>query len=279
MTARSDIERVLDSFLAEGPEDVSDRAVLRALTAIDRTPQRRGLLAPWRHIRMHAPARLALMAAAVVIAAGGALYVLGPRPQAGGPAATPTLAPSPSPSPVAAGPSDDAGPPFHTATWTRFTTSRYGYTVAWPNNAYWIYSPASEGWAGQTSAEMWASTADAPWADKFYDRLTKTTLTALAVTIPAGVTEAAFIDRYTAPSAGPKPTCGAVAAASMTPIVIDGHPARLSTTCGDETVALAAFVVVGNRLYVFAESDAGQPELFSAYLSTVKLPGETPGQS
>jgi hypothetical protein len=187
MTARSDIERVLDSFLAEGPEDVSDRAVLRALTAIDRTPQRRGLLAPWRHIRMHAPARLALMAAAVVIAAGGALYVLGPRPQAGGPAATPTAAPSPSPSPVAAAPSDDAGPPFHTATWTRFTTSRYGYTVAWPNNAYWIYSPASE--------------------------------------------------------------------------------------------ELAAFVVVGNRLYVFAESDARQPELFSAYLSTVKLPGETPGQS
>jgi len=46
MTSRIDIERVLDGYLAEGPERVADPALLRALDAIDQTKQRRDLLAP-----------------------------------------------------------------------------------------------------------------------------------------------------------------------------------------------------------------------------------------
>ena len=54
--------------------------------------------------------------------------------------------------------------------------------------------------------------------------------------------------------------------------MIDGHPARRTTNCGDKTDALSAFVAVGNRMFVFAVSDATQLELFDAYLSTIKLP-------
>src|SRR6185369_458457 len=44
MNSRNEIERALDGFFAEGPETVADQAFLRALDAVDRTTQRRGVL-------------------------------------------------------------------------------------------------------------------------------------------------------------------------------------------------------------------------------------------
>ena len=89
---------------------------------------------------------------------------------------------------------------------------------------------------------MWASSANAPWVDKFYDRATALTMTAVATTIPVGTTEEAFIDAYLKP-AGPAPTCIDLAK-DMPRIVIDGHPARETTKCGDQ----AGFVAQGGTV-------------------------------
>ena len=273
MTGRTEIERALDGFFAEGPETVADQALVRTLDAIDRTKQRRGLFAPWRFSLMITFPRLAAAALVAVIALGGAVYFLGSRSSVGGPAPAPTASPAPSPTAVAVLPSD-RGMPLDTATWTKFTSSRYGYTAAWPNTAVWINSPATEGWAGQTAYQMWASPANAPWVDKFYDQTTQLTMTAVATTIPVGTTEEAFIDAYLKPGESAPPTCPELAKA-MTPTVIDGHAARETTRCGDQ----AAFVSIGRRMYVFSISNQNEVPFLNAYLSTIRLPVPAPSPS
>jgi hypothetical protein len=273
MNRRTEIERALDGFLSEGPQTVADQALMRALDAVDRTQQRRGLLAPWRFPHMNTYTRLATAAVVAVVALGGALYLIGPRDGTGGPTALPTATPPALTQALAtvAPPRTTVEPtiPLDPTAWQPFTTSRYGYTAAYPTG--WATAPAVEDWAGQTSSEMWTSTEVAPWADKTYGGALNTTMTGLATTVPAGVTELAWIDTYLAPPAGTTPAC-TVLAKDATPIVIDGHPARLAPSCGDQTDALAAFVFVGNRMFVFAVSDATHVALFNVYLSTIKLP-------
>lgn len=96
MSGQSEIQRTLDGYLSEGPDRVADQALARALDAVDRTQQRRGLLAPWRFPRMNTYTRLAAAAAVAVVALGGALYLIGPRPGVGGPSATPSASSVPS---------------------------------------------------------------------------------------------------------------------------------------------------------------------------------------
>lgn len=97
MTGRSDVERLLDTYLAEGPESVADRVIDAALDEIDSTQQRRGPVVPWRTPSMKTPIRLLLVAAALAAAGGGAYLLGGAGDQ---PAPTPTTSPSPSVMPV-----------------------------------------------------------------------------------------------------------------------------------------------------------------------------------
>lgn len=274
MTGRTEIERALDEFFGEGPETVADQALVRTLDAIDRTKQRRGLFAPWRFSLMITLPRLAAAALVAVIAVGGAAYLLGSHSSVGGPSPVPATPPAPSATAVAVIPTANNGLVLDTSTWTQFTTSRYGYTVAWPDTAVWIHSPATEDWAGQTADEMWASATEAPWVDKFYDRTVQLTMTAVATTIPAATTEEAFIDAYLKPGGGTTDTCVDLAK-DMRATVIDGHPARETTKCSGQ----AAFVVVGRRMYVFSISNQNEVPFLNAYLSTVRLPGPVPTPS
>jgi hypothetical protein len=278
MNSRTDIERVLEGFLANGPEKVADQAVLRTLDAVDRTKQRRYLFAPWRFNLMITLPRLAAIALVAVVAIGGAAYLLGSSAGTATPAATqtaaptlaPTLAPAPSPTVAAAIPTANVGMSLDTATWTSFTTSRYGYSVAWPNTPIWIHSAATEDWAGQTAAEMWDSSADAPWVDKFFNQSKRLTMTAVATTVPGNSTDEAFIDAYLKP--GPGTTDGCIELAKdMRQIVIDGHRAWETTKCA----AQAGFVAVGSRMYVFSISNQNEVPFLDAYLTTVKLPAGT----
>jgi hypothetical protein len=264
MTGRTEIERTLDGFFAEGPETVADQALVRTFDAIDRTKQRRELFAPWRFPLMITLPRLAAMALVAVIAVGGAAYLLGSHSSVGVPAQT---SPPPSPTAVVVIPTANDGMATDISTWTAFTTSRYGYTVSWPNSPGWIYSPATGDWAGQNAYAMWASPTNAPWVDKFYDQTTQVTVTAVATTIPAGTTEEAFIDAYLKPGESVPATCPELAHA-MRSILIDGHPGRETTRCGDQ----AGFVALGQRMYVFSISAQGRVPFLDAYLKTVKLP-------
>lgn len=271
MSSRTGIERLLDGYLAEGPESVNDQALMRALNAVDRTNQRRGPFASWKLPPTTSYSRLAAAAVVAAVAIGGALYVLGPRIGVGPALPTATPAPVVSASP-STGPTTPTNP-LDTTFWLPFTESAYGYVVAYPSA--WQRNSATELWAGQTSDEMWVSRANAPWADKAYHAVTGITVTGLATIVPPGASEEAWIDAYMAPPAGTTPNC-TVLAKDTTPIVIDAHPARLAPSCGDLTDALAAFVFVGNRMFVFAISDGRETALFDAYLSTVRLPAPTP---
>src|SRR5262245_66662421 len=72
MTATRDLARRLEAFYAaEPPHRAPDRVLRLALESIDTTPQRRGLLAPWRFPAMNTYAKLA--AVAVVAIAVGAI--------------------------------------------------------------------------------------------------------------------------------------------------------------------------------------------------------------
>jgi hypothetical protein len=272
MSGRTEIERFLDGFLAEGPETVADQALTRALDAVDRTSQRRGPFASWRLPAMNAYTRLAAAAVVAVVVAGGALYLFGQRGGVGTPRPTAVPTPVVTPSPPAASAVPAPTIPLDVTTWTPFTTSLYGYTIAYPTG--WQRSPATEIWAGQSSYDMWASTANAPWADKTYFGPAGITMTGLATVIPAGTSEEAWIDAYLAPPVGETPTCIELAK-DMTAIVIDGKPARLAVRCGNQV----AFVSDGNRMFVFAESNANELPLLNAYLSTIRLPAPTASPS
>jgi hypothetical protein len=138
MTGRTDIELVLDRYLAEGSETVADRALQQALDEIDRTPQRRGPLAPWRFPAMINPVRLATALAVAVIALAGAAYFLGPgigsRPQT--PFVSPQLSPAPTPTMVALG-SVEPG-------WTTYASERYGFVIGHPVD--WSELPSTRAW-------------------------------------------------------------------------------------------------------------------------------------
>jgi len=73
MKPTRDIERTLDQWFAPGPELVPERVLERALTNIEHIPQRRGIASR----RFNMPTNLRLLAvAAVLVAAGGATYLL-----------------------------------------------------------------------------------------------------------------------------------------------------------------------------------------------------------
>jgi hypothetical protein len=114
MKADQDIERLLDRWLADGPEEVADRVLDRALDIVRQTSQRRVPGAPWRYVPVSLVPRLAAAAAVVILAGAGLILAVGLRGASstvGGPpapTALPTPAASASPTPAAPSPSGTA---------------------------------------------------------------------------------------------------------------------------------------------------------------------------
>jgi hypothetical protein len=198
MTARTEIEHVLDAFLAEGPTTVSDRAVLQALTAIDRTPQRRGLVAPWRFPSMTPLARLATVALVAAVAIGGAFYLLGGSKQgvgSGGPTRTPTIS-----SPPTAGPSlipsatpiasSSSNPTLDTQTWTPFTSTINGFSARVPSDATVMSA---------TKAGDLRSIRDAAIFDVAVSPALRAEISGVSMKVPAGVTPDQWLAAYRQP--------------------------------------------------------------------------------
>lgn len=106
MTQHRDIERLLDQWFSEGPEQSPDRVVDIVADRIERQAQRPAWRLFWRSSPVNTYAKLAVAAAAVLIVALIGYNLLpGPSPDVGGPA-SPTPSPTPSPVPsVSASPS------------------------------------------------------------------------------------------------------------------------------------------------------------------------------
>jgi hypothetical protein len=132
-----DPDAILAAWLEDGPTQLPEttrRAIAVGLRSTSQT--RRVLDVPWRPNVMNPFARLAVAAAAIVIVAGGALYLLAPGNQTiGGPSA----APSPSVVAPSASPSAQASvSPSQPVAWESFTSRRFAYTMEVPVG--WVYS-------------------------------------------------------------------------------------------------------------------------------------------
>ena len=229
---------------------------------------------------MNPIARIAVAAVAIVIAVGGAVYLLSPGGNVGGPpaaspSATPSAARSASPSP-----SSGAVGPLDTTTWTTYTSARYGFSIGRPPD-----------WTERSSDHVWAFPADADWmntaSESFVAPGATVRASAWSVSVAPGTTVDSWLQAYC-----PKNTTPCTGLQARTRAVsMDGHPGLLIQFAEDTQT----FILVANRMYIVAvwepDSDprtqpyGGAVRLLEGYLSTVRLlPGgpaasETPGPS
>lgn len=139
MSVQRDPDAILAAWLEEGPTGLPE-ATRRAIAVNTRTTdqRRRPIWMPRRRTAMNLYARWAVVAIAIVVSVGGALYFLAP---AGGVGVTPTAAPPPSASTAVIAPATPAGTrsptPFllakggfiYPATWTPAFDPGFTFTI------------------------------------------------------------------------------------------------------------------------------------------------------
>jgi len=268
VTSQRDLDRTLDAFFSTGADEVADRVIDAALLTIEHTQQRRAWRAPWRFPDMSSTWKLATIAFALLLAVGGAAWVIGrvAGPSVGSVSPPPASASSsalPSPSPSASvAPSPT---PPSTAGWLQFSSSHYKYKIAYPPT--WAATQATRNWDFAKDRLALGATAPGGAVDVFVGgpNANQTAVFGFATDVPAGTSEDAWLASYYAGS-GFCPTMP-----TFVPITVDGQPGRL-----DPCYDAQAFVFVGTRVYVFVIFRTEQQPLFRAFLSTVRFPGGVP---
>jgi hypothetical protein len=102
MTHERDIDRLLDTWLSDGPTEVPDRVIDAVGDRIARQPQRPAWRLTWRHVPMNANLKpLALVTATILVAFLGFNLVGGFKTNSDVAAPSPTASATPSPSPSA----------------------------------------------------------------------------------------------------------------------------------------------------------------------------------
>jgi hypothetical protein len=176
-------------WLEEDPNSAPSQTLDVVLAAFPSIKQRRGSPVPWRFPDMSSRSQIFAIAAAVVLAAVGGAYLLGPRidnsigvqpPSASaGQSSAPTSVPSAAPSPIPTSPAptcgslegptatpvfpDESPPPTDpptlpgTTSWTNYQSREYGLCIGYP--ADWNVDPADGRWNLETDADDWLSPA------------------------------------------------------------------------------------------------------------------------
>ncbi len=272
MTQPRDPDVIIATWLDDGPVTLPDET-RRAISVGLRTQPRARRLAILGGSSM-SPLNRFVVAAAIVLAVGGlSAFVLSNRAGGSGgtpspsASAAPSATPSPSPSPSIA-PSPTASLPS-TAGWVTFTSSQYGYQIAYPPT----WDPdiqATRNWVLATDRLAPPASGMNGSADHFIGDGTggTTAVTGLAADVPAGTSEDAWLAAYYADGA----FCETLPV--FLPITVDGHAGRL-----DPCYDAQAIVFIGTRVYVFAIHATDNQPLFSAFLSTVKFPSASPSSS
>lgn len=262
-------DRRVADWLETDPNDAPRQALDTVLAAFPSIPQRRR--APWRYPIMTNPLRLAA-AAFVGVLVVGALYFGLPRITGiGGPGPTQapsrSLSPGPSPttSPVTAGPSPT---PLDPTTWTSYASARHGYSIKHPGD--WTTTPATAPW---TYADI--STDDAA----VFDHLEAASspgfeIVGTSTKIPPGMSEDDWLAAYRQPVVDAYGAGCFPPRAQWTAVVVGGHPGGLYEGC----LYVESMTFLGGRAYVFTVSvksgfviDDSLRTLFRTILSTVTL--------
>jgi len=250
---RTDLELALDGYLADRGERLPDRVLEDALTEIDHTDQRRRIGLPWRFPLMTTPVRLGLVAAAVIIAALGGIYLLGSR---GTPNVAASPSPSPSPTAPATAPSSPATSQAAGPAMTSFTSPQYGYTIQAPS-AYQVV-PATTAWpAGE------ALGPETEWTDRF--RAGTNFVGIASQALPAGMSGAQWLASYA--QTVERRECGGPASA-WTDLTLHGVTGRtLAFDCGG-TPGVEYAWTIGNRGWVIT----GDAAVAALMLPTMSIP-------
>ncbi|MEA2606512.1 MAG: hypothetical protein QOI00_1269 [Chloroflexota bacterium] len=269
MNQQRDLDALIATWLDDGPVDLPDET-RRAIAVGLRTQPRARRVVILGGSSMFALNRLA--AAAAVLIAVGALSAFLLSNRAGGPGSVPSPSVSSAPSAIASpfpSPSNAPSPSdatLSTAGWIPFTSSHYGYKIAYPPTS--VATQATHSWAFATDRLVPPAPGGAMDVFVGGPNGNQTAVMGFAADVPAGTSEDAWLTSYYAGGA----FCPTMP--TFVSITVDGHPGRL-----DPCYDAQAFVFVGNRVYVFLVYRTQEQPLFKAFLSTVKLPATAPSGS
>jgi hypothetical protein len=258
MTTTRDLgRRLADHFAGEAPRRSPDWILPSALTTIESTPQRRGLLAPWRFNTMPSSMKLAAGGLAAIAVIALAVWQLAPKtPGPGGPSVQPSPSVMHTPDTTAASP--EVIPPLSGS----FTSDVHGMSVSYP-----------EGWETDAAIDPWTAGADLPWdqespqTDFVLSPGGGAIFLGLASQSLGDESSSEWIDRMLA-IADPEPCSESDA------VTVDGAEGRIATC--DEP--LRAFVTDAERGYAIflyrsdeADKDLYGVDFFNRLLETVQL--------
>ena len=254
MTTDRDFDGIAMAWLADGPEELSDRVLAAVVDEIHLTRQRRPLRVPWRYQTMSTPLRAATAAVIGVLVIGGFVILTRPGQESVG---GPSPSPSASPSATASG----SGPvPALSQT---FTSPRHGYTISYP--ADWTATPGTRSWVTGTQTL---------WGDPAIDSIgsAEARLSVASQPLAAGQTPDAWLVAYCRTPGTAGASCGPpIAIGDQTGYVDeDGGPAAGGTVVTGGVIFDAA-VVAGGRGYEFTLDGHVSRALFDALLATVSF--------
>ena len=158
MTAHNDLDRQLNDFLRDGPDELPYESFDAVRDRTEQTRQR-VVIGPWRLPDMNKIVGFGLAAAAVVAVVLIGSQVIGSTPGGLGAAPTPTFTPEPTASPEPS-PTPPASPPPLTQS---FTSTLHGISLSYP-----------EGWTAEAATGPWTESTfplafGAPHADWLSD--------------------------------------------------------------------------------------------------------------
>ncbi len=258
MTTDRDLDRIVRAWLADGPEELSDRVIDAAVDQVHLTRQRRTFGVPWRLPTMTTPARIATAAVIGVLVFGGTLLFFGRpgQPAVGGAAATPSASVAPTTAPSAAATTI----PIPALTQV-ITSSRHGYSVTVPSD--WTFTPATAPWT--TGIDILAD-------DPGLDRIGNAEVTLAIASQPlSGQSPSDWLAPYCR-SGTTKTACGRVIAiGDQTGNVDEDGLSAEGGTVATGGVIFDAAVATGGRGYIFIMDGHVDRALFEAVLKTVRF--------
>jgi len=263
MTTERDFDRIASAFMADGPDELSDRVLDAVVDQIHLTRQRRASRVPWRFPTMTSPARVAAAALVGVLAVGGVFFILGRPSQSG--VGGPSPAASPSAVSSATGQASPSASAIVVPALTQtFTSARNGFAVSYP-----------AGWTVTAATQPWAPGSSTNWGDPALDAIQTSDLRLVVASqrLAEGQTYDAWLAAYcnnggtAAGSCGPKIQIG-----DQTGYLdLDGVPAAGGAIVPGKSVIFDAAVVFGGRGYEFTMDGIADRATFQAFLDSVTL--------
>jgi len=226
MSTNSNLDRIAEAWLAEGPTQLADRVLEAALDEVHLTRQRRRLPVPWRFNTMPTPLRLAAAALIGVVALGVIYLNLPGRSDVGGP--PPTPAPTGTAAATSSAPTaSEAVPPEDTPALTqRFTSTIHAIALLYPDG--WVTRAATQPWTTRSVPYFGEDSVDVMYDPALTDHM----FLAVASQSHAGKTREAWATALAASQEG----------CEIELMEWDGGTAWIARTC---------------RLFLVAESDIG----------------------